>query len=94
MEEFGLTGRTVSIIRDTYNNSTIKVKVGKNLTTDIACNRGVKQGGTLSPILFYLALEQFISGIDRGNANYQLGKERVSVIAYVDDLCLLASNVE
>ena len=94
MDELGLTGRTVNIIRDIYNNSTTRVKVGRNLTPDIACNQGVKQGCPLSPILFDLALEQFISGIDGGNTSYQLGEERVSVIAYADDLCLLASNAE
>ena len=55
------------------------------------CRRGVKQGCPLSPILFDLALEQMVSGLEQGeDVGYTItGKERVAVLAYADDLCRL-----
>jgi Reverse transcriptase (RNA-dependent DNA polymerase) len=53
--------------------------------------RGVKQGDPLSPLLFNLILEPLLLRLER-MAGFALGNIRVSVLAFADDLFLLATN--
>ena len=90
MEELGLTGVTLEVVKDIYTDSTTKVRIGRHSTEDIVCGKGVKQGCPLSPILFDLALEQLIEGINQEGYNFTHGE--VSVLAYTDDLCFIAES--
>ena len=58
LEELGLEGRTLEVVKDIYTDLKTKVRVGKHHTNDIPCEKGVKQGCPLSPIL---ALKQLIT---------------------------------
>ena len=93
-EELGLTGCTLDVVRDIYTDSTTRVKIGKAHTDVVQCRRGVKQGCPLSPILFDLAMEQLVSGLETGKSFGYVAEERVAVLAYADDLCLLANSSE
>ena len=87
MEELGLTGNIVEVVRDIYTGSTTRVKIDKAHSEEIQCRRGVKQGCPLSPILFDLALEQLVSNLENS-------RESGYTIGYADDLCLLADSQE
>ena len=54
----------------------------------------MKQGCPLSPILFDLAMEQLVSGLETGESFRYVAEEKVAVLAYADDLCLLADSSE
>ena len=74
MDELGLTGFTLEVVHDIYTDLTMGMKVGKEHTDTVKCRRGVKQGCPLSPILFDLALEQLVSGLEQGeNVGYRVG---------------------
>ena len=96
MKELGLTGCTLDIVEDIYTDSTTRVKIGKTQTDVVECRRGVKQGCPLSPILFDLAMEQLVSGLDKGtDYGYDItGGLQVPILAYADDLCLLAESAD
>ena len=96
MEELGLTGCTLEVVRDIYTGSSTRVKIGKAQTDVIDCRRGVKQGCPLSPILFDLAMEQLVSGLEgETNFGYAIVEgEKVAILAYADDLCLMAESPE
>ena len=94
MEELGLTGCTLDIGRDIYTDLTIRVKVGKAHTDVVQCQRDVKQGCPLSPILFDLAMELLVSGLETGESFGYVAKEKVAIVTYADDLCLLADSSE
>ena len=94
MKELGLTGWTLDVVKDIYTDSTTRVKIGKTHTDVVQCQRGVKQGCPLSPVLFDLAMEQLVTGLESGD---QFGYEavgRVAVLAYADDLCLMVDSAE
>ena len=82
-------------VKDIYSGLTTRVKIGKTHTETVDCQRGVKQGCPLSPILFDLALEQLVSGIAEAGGGYHIGRdEKVAVLVYADDLCLMAESPE
>ena len=47
---------------------------------------GLKQGDSLSPILFNLAMQKVIQMVPGG---IKIGKEQLNVLAYADDIVLL-----
>ena len=56
------------------------------------CTRGVKQGCPLSPILFNLAIEQLLRGLEDLDVGYQFEELQLKVIAYANNLCLVIGD--
>jgi len=52
----------------------------------------LKQGDPLSPILFNLALQKVIQGIKMIPSGMKIGKERLNILAYADDIALIGEN--
>jgi hypothetical protein len=52
----------------------------------------VKQGGILSPFLFNFYTNDLLESITKQNIGAQIGKLNVAIIAYCDDIILLASQ--
>ena len=55
-------------------------------------NRGVRQGGILSPFLFKLYIEDLMSKISKLEVGCRLGFVRLNVIGYADDIFLLVDS--
>ena len=55
-------------------------------------NKGVKQGGILSPFLFKLYLDEIISEISKLDIGCKLGLMRINIIGYADDLVLISDS--
>lgn len=62
------------------------------LLDPIPVTDSVKQECPLSPIIFILGMEPLIRSIATTNHGYQLGSERINVLAFADDLVCLAEN--
>lgn len=60
----------------------------------INLHRGVSQGCPLSPLLFTLALEPFVTRIHHNNnvKGFHVGKEKTKVALYADDVVLFMEN--
>jgi len=59
---------------------------------EIQLQRGVKQGDPLSPLIFNLILEELLERLE-SMPGYELpGGENISVLAFADDLLLMASD--
>ena len=57
-------------------------------------NEGVRQGGILSPFLFKLYIDQMISDISAMDVGCKLGFMRINILAYADDIVLIADTRE
>ena len=89
----GLRDTTIKAIKDIYDGSTTAIRTKSEVSPQIPCRRGVKQGCPLSPILFDLVVEVVIramEGVPR--SGYQLANSTVKTLTYADDLCALATN--
>jgi len=52
----------------------------------------LKQGDSLSPILFNLAFQKMIQSLKMVPSGIKIGKEQLNLLAYADDLVLIGKN--
>jgi sorting nexin-29 len=94
LEQYGLPLKLVNLIKASAINTEIKVQVGNSLSTAAQVRTGLRQGDALSPILFNLALEKVVKSTSFEQSGVQIGKTKLGLLAYADDLVLLAENRE
>ncbi|CAM4574884.1 unnamed protein product [Leuciscus chuanchicus] len=83
----------VGLIQQIYTNSSTSVEIGGRNTPDIEVRVGVKQGDPLSPLLFNLAMDPLIHGLERFGKGYIVG-DGLSVVclAFADDLVVIGGS--
>ncbi|CAG4985888.1 unnamed protein product [Parnassius apollo] len=74
-----------------YDSATTTLDVGVQSSSPVKLGRGVRQGDPLSPILFNMAMDVILAALPK-EVGYRLEMERVSALAYADDLVLLAGS--
>ena len=65
------------------------VRIEGTLSSFFENKTGLKQGDSLSPILFNLAMQKVIPNIQMVPGGIKIGKEQLNVLAYADDIVLL-----
>ncbi|KIH61045.1 reverse transcriptase [Ancylostoma duodenale] len=93
MESFGIEEGLIKVIELLYANGTAGVKVG-NRRTEINIQRGVRQGDSLSPLLFILTLQYALNNVRLLGKGFRMEGALLSYLAYADDVVLLAHNCE
>ena len=82
----------VNMIRYWYSNQYVKVRYQNRYSDEwLVCN-GVRQGGVLSGFLFNVYINDLLDKISKLSIGCKLGIHSSNVIAYADDLVLLASS--
>jgi hypothetical protein len=71
----------------------IRVQVGNLVTDPTTVNSGLRQGDSLSPILFNVVLEKVIKEMKIGpNEGIRLQDTSIGLLAYVDDIVLMKES--
>ncbi|CAK9834615.1 Retrovirus-related Pol polyprotein from type-1 retrotransposable element R2 (Fragment) [Anthophora retusa] len=87
----GVDDHTVRYIMSTYSNVDTIIECHGQRSAPIGVRRGVRQGDTDSPILFNIALDDFVKSI---NTSYgvKLGEASVGCLLFADDIVLLSTT--
>ncbi|XP_060879164.1 uncharacterized protein LOC132951368 [Metopolophium dirhodum] len=72
-------------VRDIYSGATSSVSVAGGMTGDIPVRSGIKQGCPLSGLLFIMAIDPVVARLQGASADHR-------VLAFADDLCLIADS--
>ena len=83
------------ILNEYYNQSDGIIHISDELQSGIfTINRGVKQGGVLSPFLFNIYVNDLILNINNSSYGCYLGNNKTTILGYCDDLILMSSSLQ
>ncbi len=92
MLEYGIDGKMYFAIKNIYAKASCSVRVNDLMTNWFDTSQGVKQGDNLSPTCFLTFINPLLGELKKTGLGVRIGTELVSVLAYADDLALMAEN--
>jgi len=90
LRSIGFGGRVVALIRSIYYNDCVQVSLAQGLTEPLYSTQGVKQGCSLSPMLFALYIASLGQQLQNLKLGVALGGVIVTALFFADDLLLLS----
>jgi hypothetical protein len=94
MEQEGVPTKLVRLVRVWYQGVSAKVKVNDVTSASFETKVGVRQGDTLSPLLFNIFINGIVEKVKEDGGGGELGELRVTVLLFADDMVLLAESEE
>ena len=88
--QYGIPVMYVNIIKYWYSNQIVKVRYGSEYSDEWTLCNGVRQGGVLSGLFFNIYIDSLIDKISNSKFGCKLGITTSNIIAYADDIVLLA----
>jgi hypothetical protein len=92
MEEFKIPTKLINVCKTCVQETRSAVIMERTLSSFFENKTGLKQSGTLSPILFNLALQKVIQSIKMVPSGIKIGDEQLNILAYADDSALIWKN--
>ena len=92
LQDYGLPDIYISIIRFWYCNQFVNVRYGMAYSEEWRICNGVRQGGVLSGLFFSIYIDGLLEKIVDSKIGCRLGIQMSNVIAYADDIVLLAPS--
>ncbi|KAJ1189461.1 hypothetical protein NDU88_006206 [Pleurodeles waltl] len=85
------------LIKDLYTNSNTSFKGKNNISTpELTMRSGVKQGDSLSPLLFNIAMDPLICDLQKNDKGFTFGSdgifEQITALAFADDIAVLSNT--
>ncbi len=94
LEKYGLNGKIFNAVKGIYSSVECSVRVGGAYTDWFTVNVGLKQGCTLSSLLFNLYLNDLIKHLKDIDTGIKIDGTKVSILCHADDIVLLSGSSE
>jgi len=91
LKENGFDLHVIKLISRLYIDQKVRMRLDQWETRSVNIGRGIRQGWSLSPILFNLCNENLTKGALEGFGGFRKG-QRIHTARYVDNLVLLANE--
>ena len=88
----GIPSDLVEIIMVYLRNQVARVRWSGSVGEYKYIERGVRQGGILSPFLFKFFIDDLLNKVSDLEVGCMIGLSRVNILSYADDMVLLASD--
>lgn len=88
----GLNTRIVKLIEQLNINNRTEVKYRNMTTNEIQVSVGIRQWDSLRPTLFNCLMDEVIKDLKSAKIGYAMGDHTFQVVAYADDVVLMAEN--
>ena len=83
----------VRIIQELNTDTTARIRLNDRISKPIKLQNGVRQGDSLSPMLFNLIMDKIIANLPE-ELGYRMGNAPIHIICYADDAVLIADSEE
>jgi len=94
MEEFGIQQKLVTLKKMCMENTQYKIRVKSTVSEAFEVRAGLKQGDSLSPTLFNIALEKAIRKLHLETTGVEIGLQRKQIHGFADDLNILGNSLD
>ena len=92
LNNMGISGKIFNAIKALYNSVSACVRLNGLCSDWFEINVGLRQGCSLSPILFNLFLDDLACKIKAMGEGIDIGGEKVCLLLYADDMVLLSDS--
>ena len=92
LEELGFGGRFLRILKELYKDSGARVRVGNNETDLIYMEEGLRQGCSLSPMLFAIYLKGLGDELVASGLGVKMGNTNIPGLFFADDMAIIGEN--
>jgi hypothetical protein len=84
--------KLINVCKTCVQKTRSAVRIEGTLSSFFENKTGLKQGDSLQPILFNLALQKVIQSIKMVPSGIKIDKEHLNILAYADDIVLIGKN--
>ena len=92
LASIGMSSRMLSAVRSLYNEVTSCVRVNGYLSDWFNVSTGLRQGCSLSTILFNIYINDLAVSLKSMNKGVDIGNEKICILLYADDIVILTEN--
>ena len=92
LRSVGLGGKELKLIQSMYFNDCVQVRIQEGLSAPLWFEKGVKQGCSLSPLLFSLYMAGLGQALHESRLGIRMGRQYVSALFFADDLVLVSRS--
>lgn len=82
----------IQTIRALNSDTTTRILVNNSLTDEVPISTGIRQGDSLSPLLFNMVMDRIIEEAKGAGHGYRTDKGAISIVCYADDALLISEN--
>ncbi len=95
LTEYGIDGKMYGTLKSMYTNTSSCVNINNKMTDWFTTENGCRQGDVNSPTAFSLLINDLLKELNSSGIGVKITSELlVSVLAFADDIVLLAENPE
>ena len=94
LESLGFGGAFLQSLKAMYDDDSVKCGVNGSLTNSVYLQRGLRQGCSLSPLLFALYVMGLGEDLAAAKEGFVIGGTLISSLMFADDILLLAKTAE
>ena len=85
-------GQALAFLKAAYSDVSCEVKVGAGHSDPFEVSRGLRQGCTLSPLLFSLFINSVVTSLKETEVGVKCGSKLISMLLYADDAVIFAED--
>ena len=88
----GIKGELYRLLRCLFDQASVVIRIGGQLSRKVIMGRGLLQGSLLSPFLFNIFIDTLPRILRRKHPSFFLGDCRINSLLYADDIVLVSST--
>lgn len=84
--------KIVELVKEMNTENTTRIRTEYGLSEEIPIKAGVRQGDSLSSVLFSMIMDKIMQNVKRTGEGYWLGNTEMRMVCYADDVVLMAED--